>query len=111
MKLAVFQEALSVKLIQSTCQLGPKHQCTNWRALPGLEVSKRRSGEVMSQVSVLPPSLWMKKELVVGVKLKLPLQIKPFASICCLDPPGSVSMWEVGLQVPQPQAAYVLIFN
>lgn len=67
----------------------------------------------MSQVRVLPLSLWMKKELVVGVKLKHPLQIKPFASICCLDPLGSVSMCVCmgGLQVPQPQAAYVLIFN
>lgn len=65
----------------------------------------------MSQVRVLPLSLWMKKKLVVGVKLKRPLQIKPFASICCLDPLGSVSMWGGGLQVPQPQAAYVLIFN
>lgn len=46
----------------------------------------------MSQGRVLSLSLWMKKELVVDVKLKLLLQIKPFTSICCLDLLGSVSM-------------------
>lgn len=110
-KLAVFRKALIVKLRQSTCQSGHKHQCTNWRALPGLRVSGRRGGEAMSQVRVLPLSLWMKKELVVGVKLKLPYRSShspPYAALILL----ALFPWGGGgLQVPQPQAAYVLIFN